>query len=410
VKNIELLEQFINTRGWSMIRNVLLERIGVTSYWVTTPEGEIIFIEEQDHLYCRAIKATPAGATECRDVFEESIRQAAIQKTPTVFPCHAGFLGFYCPIMTDKKVVGVLGGCEIIDAKVELEHYVKVAEKFGLDTTTFIASIQRGQKISVGPLEQDIELIALVCQLGIEAKAKHREVMAKDVEVHSLAEFYRLFEESRNFILTLEPKKLYKLIVNLTAKAMKAEICSLMLIDEFTQELAIKAAIGIDEEVIKKTRLPIGKGVVGYVAKTGEPLLVKDVTADSRFNIKKNAPKYYTKSLISAPLKIGDKVLGVININNKATREPFTESDIKLLSIICGHAAIAIENSRAKFSEEKEKVSEEIEEHEKELKKTVEEKEELIQEKEELEVKVRETEETIRLKEELIRTKEALLK
>ncbi|MBU0699678.1 diguanylate cyclase [bacterium] len=411
MNNIDILEQFISTRGWSMIRSVLLERIGITSCWIAAPNGQLIFNEEQDHLYCRAIKATPKGGIECGQVFKDCLNQAIEQKTPTVFSCPAGFLGFYCPILVDNTVVGILGGCEMIDPRVEPAHYVSLIERFSVqDKNTFLASLERGHRMSVAMLEQDIELISLICQLAMETKTKHHELTEKSEEIHTLAEFYKLFEESRMLILTLEPEKLYSLIVNLTARAMKAELVSLMLIDPLTQEMNIKAAIGMDDTIIKKTKLPVGRGVVGYVAKTGEPLLVKDVTNDSRFTIQQNSPKYYTKSLISAPIKIGDEILGVINVNNKATRQPFNESDIKLLSIICGHAAIAVKNSKVMFSEEKEKVSAEINQYVVQLEETEDEKKELLEEREKAETKLRETEEMIRIKEELIQSKEALLR
>ncbi len=411
MNKIDILEQFVNTRGWSIIRSVLLERIGVTSFWIATTEGQLVFNEEQDHLYCRAIKATKSGGIECGQVFKDCLSQATEQKTPTVFSCPSGFLGFYCPILIDNIVIGVLGGCEMIDQRIESAHYVSLVEKFGiLDKNTFISSFERGHRISVAMLEQDIELIALICQLAMETKIKHQELTEKTEEVHTLAEFYKLFEESRMLILTLEPEKLYNLIVNLTAKAMKAELCSLMIIDPLTQEMSIKAAIGMDDAVVKRTKLPVGRGVVGFVAKSGEPLLVKDVTNDSRFSIQQNSPRYYTKSLISAPLKIGNEILGVINVNNKATRQPFNEGDIKLLSIVCGHAAIAIKNSKAMFSEEKERMSIEISQHASQLEETEDEKKKLLDEKEVIEAKVKDTEEMIRIKEELIQSKEALLR
>jgi len=411
VNNIDILEQFINTRGWSMIRSVLLERIGITSCWIATPEGQLVFNEEQDHLYCQAIKATTKGKIECSQVFKDCLQQAVEQKTPTAFSCPAGFLGFYCPILADDMVIGVLGGCELIDPRVEPAHYVSLIEKFGVaDRTTFLSSFERGHRISVAMLEQDIELISLICQLAMETKTKHKELVEKSQEVHTLAEFYKLFEESRMLILTLEPEKLYSLIVSLTAKAMNAELVSLMIIDQLTQEMTIKAAIGMNNEVIKKTKLLVGQGVVGFVAKSGEPLLVKDVTQDSRFGVQQNSPKYYTKSLISAPLKIGDDILGVINVNNKSTRQPFDEGDIKLLSIICDHAAIAIKNSKNMFREKNEMVLKEIEQYEEQMRKEEEEKKNLLKEREEAETQLKETEEMIRIKEELIQSKEALLR
>ncbi|MEW6095321.1 MAG: diguanylate cyclase [bacterium] len=405
-----ILKEFVESRAWIVAKEILLNKIGLSYSWVVNPDGEFLFREERDKPYCRMINATPIGKKECDTTQFDSIQYAKEAKVPTVFPCHAGFLGFTCPIMSDDTLIGIIGGCQVVNSAIGHDHYAQVIKNFNLDAKTFSASLSKTQSTTVEALELDVELVSMLSQLSIESKIKHQELSHKEGEVESIAEFYKLFEESRSLILTLEPKKLYPLIVNLTARAMNAEIASLMVIDEETQDINIKAAIGLDEEHIAKTKLKVGKGIVGYVAKTGEPLLVSDITTDTRFHVKKSSSKYYTKSLITAPLKIGDEVIGVINVNNMKTRRPFNETDLKLLSIICGHAAVAIKNAKKYYSEEKEKVIEEIEVEIHAKEKIAEDKQELIKERSEIEVELKEKEEMIRVKEELIRVKQELLK
>lgn len=404
-----ILKDFVESRTW-VVAKALLNKIGISYCWVVNPEGEFFFREEQDKLYCRMIKVTPNGSEECNNTQLAAIQYANDNKIPTVFPCHAGLLGFTCPIITNDTLIGIIGGCQVVNSSLGHAHYAQVIKSFSLDANAFSSSLSRAQSTTVEVLELDIELVSIVSQLHIESKIKHQQLSHKEGEVETISEFYKLFEESRTLILTLEPKKLYPLIVNLTARAMNAEIASLMIIDEETQEITIKAAIGLDEEHITKTKLMVGKGVVGYVAKTGEPLLVRDITSDTRFHVKKSSPKYYTKSLITAPLKVGDEIVGVINVNNMKTRRPFNETDLKLLSIICGHAAVAIKNAKKYYSEEKEKMTEEIEYEMHAKEKIIEDKQELIKEKGEIEAQLKEKEEMIRVKEELIRVKQELLK
>lgn len=406
----EILKNFVQSREWAVAKEVLLKKIGLSYSWIVNCAGEFFFREDHSKPYCRMINTTPAGKKECDSTQLASIQYAEENKITTVFPCHAGFLGFTCPIITDGTLIGIIGGCQVINSALGPDHYAEVIKRFNLDAKAFSNSITQTQSTTVEALELDVELVAMLTQLSIDQKIKHQQLSNKEGEVETISEFYKLFEESRSLMLTLEPKKLYPLIVNLTARAMNAEIASLMMIDENTQEITIKAAIGLDEEHIAKTKLKVGKGVVGYVAKTGEPLLVSDITSDTRFHIKKSSPKYYTKSLITAPLKVGDEVLGVINVNNMKTRRPFNETDLKLLSIICGHAAVAIKNAKKYYSEEKEKVTEEIEQEIREKEKITKDKQKLIDERVEIEAQLKEKEEMIRLKEELIRVKQELLK
>ncbi len=119
-------------------------------------------------------------------------------------------------------------------------------------------------------------------------------------------------------------------------------ICSLMLMDELTGDLTIKSARGLDDDIVKRTRIKPGDRISGWVALEGKPLLIEDVETDSRFG-KKNISRYNTKSLLSLPLKIEDRVIGVLNLNNKKTAEPFTTRDFYIVSAICERFSYFIE-------------------------------------------------------------------
>jgi hypothetical protein len=70
----------------------------------------------------------------------------------------------------------------------------------------------------------------------------------------------------------------------------------------------------------------MGDKIAGWVALEGKPLFIEDIESDPRF-VKKSIPQYTTKSLMSFPLKIGGRVVGVMNLNNKKTLGPFTVKD-----------------------------------------------------------------------------------
>jgi signal transduction histidine kinase/HD-GYP domain-containing protein (c-di-GMP phosphodiesterase class II) len=133
---------------------------------------------------------------------------------------------------------------------------------------------------------------------------------------------------------------LTRLTVEMVAEVMNARIASLMLVDEENDELYIKAARGLREEVVCGTRVRMGESIAGWVAKHGAPLLVTNVEDDSRFG-RRNSHQYETKSLLSVPVKIDGRVVGVININNKISCTPFTEDDQALLTSLSERVARA---------------------------------------------------------------------
>ena len=133
---------------------------------------------------------------------------------------------------------------------------------------------------------------------------------------------------------------LTRLTVEMIAEVMNARTASLMLVDEENSELYIRAARGLREEVVCGTRIRIGDSIAGWVAEHGEPLLVTNIEEDPRFG-RPNRHQYETKSLLSVPVKIGGRVVGVININNKISCTPFTDDDRALLSSLSDRVALA---------------------------------------------------------------------
>ena len=125
-------------------------------------------------------------------------------------------------------------------------------------------------------------------------------------------------------------KRIPELVVDMIAELMGAKTASLMLVDKENEELFVSAAMGLDEGVIKSARVKVGDNISGLVAKTGKPLLVRDIEEDERFR-QTGRPQYETNSLISVPLKDGDSVIGVLNVTNKISLTPFTDNDANVL-------------------------------------------------------------------------------
>ena len=111
------------------------------------------------------------------------------------------------------------------------------------------------------------------------------------------------------------------------------DICSIMLADDLTGELTIKSSRGLSDDIVRRTRIRPGDKIAGWVAVEGKPLMIEDIERDPRFG-KKNISQYSTKSLISLPLKLHDKVVGVLNLNNKKSAEDFTKKDFYIASLI----------------------------------------------------------------------------
>ncbi|MFA7676733.1 MAG: ANTAR domain-containing protein [Candidatus Omnitrophota bacterium] len=135
-----------------------------------------------------------------------------------------------------------------------------------------------------------------------------------------------------------------KLIVTLTANVMEAKICALWLLDEDSQLLKIRATQAMSEEYLKDRFLKVGEGVVGQVAREKKPIAILDVLKDKRYKEKKLAKGEKLVSMLSVPMMIKKKLIGVINCYTTKLYK-FTQSDKALLGAVANQAAVAIKNT-----------------------------------------------------------------
>ncbi len=136
-----------------------------------------------------------------------------------------------------------------------------------------------------------------------------------------------------------------KLIVTVTAKVMGSKICSLMLLDEEKNELVIRATQSISDEYNKKPNVRLNEGIAGRVAKNGHPIAVLDVRKDPNYINRKMAEKEGLCSLLSVPMKVKGKTIGVINSYTSCLYK-FNKTEIGVLTTVANQAAIVIENGR----------------------------------------------------------------
>jgi len=141
--------------------------------------------------------------------------------------------------------------------------------------------------------------------------------------------------------------RLLELVMQESKEVMNAEASSLMLYDEATDELYFEIALGEKAAAIKRIRLKRGEGIAGTAAEERKSIVVNDVARDARhFKQADTVSAFTTRNLIATPMIRGDRLIGVLEVLNKANNEPFTEDDTKVLEFFAAQAAIAIENAR----------------------------------------------------------------
>ncbi|MGB9698657.1 MAG: GAF domain-containing protein [Thermodesulfobacteriota bacterium] len=139
-------------------------------------------------------------------------------------------------------------------------------------------------------------------------------------------------------------ENILRLIVVVTAEVMKSKICSLWLVDERDNALKIRATQSMSEEYLKERSLKLGEGVVGYVAQENKPMMIYNVLKEPRYKEKELARREGLVSMLSVPMTVRDKVIGVINCYTSFPHK-FTKTEVEVLTTVANQAAIAIENA-----------------------------------------------------------------
>ena len=167
-------------------------------------------------------------------------------------------------------------------------------------------------------------------------------------EVLALREYLRgvrALQQDAQAVTSAQDLELFLNKVLYTAlKAMDAANGSLLLVDYDTDELVFTMVKGTIQSKLQGYRIPKAAGVAGWVATHAEPLLVDRARLDDRFYSRIDETfGFETTSLICAPLLGQDKVIGVIEVLNKFSRQAFNEVDLDLLTILAHIAAEAIQ-------------------------------------------------------------------
>jgi sigma-B regulation protein RsbU (phosphoserine phosphatase) len=157
--------------------------------------------------------------------------------------------------------------------------------------------------------------------------------------------FALLYHLSQTFNSSLEPDQVLNSVMDEVIEAVNGERGFVALRNE-EGELDFPTARGMDQTTIDHPEFQISRGIIEEVAQKGEAVLTSDAQHDDRFSARTSVMILGLRSIICAPLKLKDEILGVIYVDNRLQSGIFTEKQLDLLNAIASSAAIAIENAR----------------------------------------------------------------
>jgi two-component system NtrC family sensor kinase len=318
--------------------------------------GEKILVVDDDHdnlaFLCEFI-LKPHGYEPISAENGETGLELALQEEPDLI-----ILDHLMPKMTGLEVLAALRDHDVHPAVILMTSHGSeetVVRAFRLGARDYVVKPYEAQEIldAVDRALSEMRLRAERDQ-AIEDLVKANEELERQVEALDV-----LSQVGKSITAVLDSEQLLNRIVDAGLTLTGAEEGSLLLIDKESGDLYMRAQRNLGERFARGFRVRVEDTIAGAVVRTGEPYWS---SVDSQgLKVKTN---YLVMSLAYIPLKIGDKVVGVLLIDNRLTNRPFTENDIYLLSTLADYAAIAIEKAELygqlkRFNEELEQRVEE---------------------------------------------------
>ena len=195
------------------------------------------------------------------------------------------------------------------------------------------------------PLRID-EIVAAIKHSQKRAQAMgdwvRREVRRSTTSLEQrVNELETLVKLGHSITSSLELDSVLTNVVTAAVELTGAEEGQLLLLDEKTDELYMRAGRNFDETFTRTFRLPVTDSLAGKVLSTGQPISFSE---DSPNKIK---TAYLVHALIYVPLRVNDRVIGVLGVDNRHNKRPFTQHNELVMTVLSDYAAIAIQNAQA---------------------------------------------------------------
>jgi diguanylate cyclase (GGDEF)-like protein len=234
---------------------------------------------------------------------------------------------------------------------------IETASSAGLDRRS---GVKKGIELFPLVIEDEVKGALLVADAALDIEKRQAlsnfcrdlvlplEVLRLREELHKRARVADSLQSFTTGLNVSDPSETYSSILRHSAELLRAERSSLLVYDEASNELAVKAAFGPRAKVATAERVRLGDGVSGAVMMNGRPLVVRDLEAAGR----EPAPAerlYKTKSFISYPISIGGRKVGVLNLTDKSDGSAYDELDLGLIETFAPQMALALD--RAEWQE-----------------------------------------------------------
>jgi ligand-binding sensor protein len=241
------------------------------------------------------------------------------------YSCHDGLRNFILPIrLKENKIIGyVILGPVILIARDKKEEYAKLAEEMGMKLDDLWSALLEIRVVSMRGIKSMVKFAEDIIEYAI--KTTHNKIIKETDDLNKI-------------------NNAFNVLLDVAFEISQADIGSIMANNQAGEDLTIRAAKGIPEEVINTARVKIGEGISGIVAKEGKPFLINEKVGDNRIKPYLNRP--YIGSSMVLPIKTENRVVGVMNLGIlKNSVLKFSEETIQTMTKLMDLVNVTIPNA-----------------------------------------------------------------
>ena len=245
-----------------------------------------------------------------------------------LFTCQSGLHNFVVPLrLNEDKTLGYsILGPVILVARKPKEEYRKIAEELNLDLEDFWSALLEINVASLQGMRSLVELVQSVCEYAInlayENKVRVKEEVIMAVDASKL-------------------KRIFNGLLDVAFEVSRADIGSIMFLDDGREFLTIQASRGIPDEITRKSRVKLGEGISGIAAKEGKAYLIDENLKDNRIRPYLKRPNLISSMVL--PIKVENRVIGVVNLGaQKTSNVRFNMDSVGVMGKLIDLVSVAI--------------------------------------------------------------------
>ncbi|MDD5595381.1 MAG: PocR ligand-binding domain-containing protein [Candidatus Omnitrophica bacterium] len=300
------LKDLFNLRDWQKIQDNFAAVTDVSMRAYDAQGNLVLSPSFQPRLCQQLIQKSPLKEKLCGLCLPTFLGGKAIVDKNLSYSCLAGLHNFFVPIRsTGNKILGyIILGPVILIARKPKEEYLRFADELNIDFNEFWSAILEIKVVSLHYMQSLTQLIADV------------------------------FEYTANIGALKTKEEMFEILLDLAMEVSEADIGSIMILNDKEDSLTIKNSRGLSEEVKKETKVNLGEGISGIAAEEGSSFLLDKNTQDSR--IKPFLKRPYINSAMVLPLRLRDKIVGVINLGSRSSAVTFNQESIGMMQKLIG--------------------------------------------------------------------------